>query len=155
MSDENIITVRVKPDGSAWQVMDDGSLQPMERQTDWERFDAFTEEEIEAQRLEDLDEFDDDYAIEIKTPRVREIREKLGLSTMEFAERFQLDPWLVEKWDTRETPIDPTSQLYLSVIDVHPEAVVEAIRAYRIPRGRKVLDSAEPEPMPRKKRKSA
>jgi putative transcriptional regulator len=137
--------------------MPDGSLQPYidEGEVDRERFDATTEEEIEAQRLEDLDLFDDDNAIRV--PNVREIREKLGLSPEAFAERFALNPRQVERWEAREEHTSWEANNYLRVIDTHPEAVVDAIRSYRSPQAipKEEPKSQPPAPMPGKRRKSA
>jgi DNA-binding transcriptional regulator YiaG len=136
--------------------MSDGSLQPyVEEEADRERFNATTEEEIEAQRLEDLELFDDEHSIRV--PNVREIREGLGLSPEAFADRFALNPWQVKRWEAREEHTSWETDLYLRVIDTHPEAVDDAIRAYRSRRAipKEESKSQPPAPMPGKRRKSA
>jgi putative transcriptional regulator len=158
VSIENTVRIIRKPDGSVWQIMADGSHQPYveDVEANRERFNATTEEEIEAQRLEDLDLFDDDHAIRV--PNVREIRERLGLSPEAFAERFALNPWQVKRWEAREEHTSWETNLYLRVIDTHPEAVDDAIRAYRSPRAvpkKEEPKSQPPAPMPGKRRKSA
>ena len=159
MSDGNIIRARLKPDGTIWQEMPDGSLQPFESQTDWERFDSMTDEEVEAAALSDPDNpplTDEELARMMRVPNVQEIRERLGLTVEEFADRFALSPWQVKRWEAREEYVSWEIGLYLRVIDIHPEAVVDAIRVYRSPRAMPSADTnQEPEPMPRKKRRSA
>ena len=155
MSIENTVRVIRKPDGTIWQVMQDGTLQPYSEEMDWDGFYALTEDEIEAQRLEDLDLFDDEHSIRV--PNVREIREKLGLSPEAFADRFALNPWQVKRWEAREEHTSWETDLYLRVIDTHPEAVDDAIRAYRSRRAipKEESKSQPPAPMPGKRRKNA
>ena len=43
------------PDGSIFQELDDGTTRPLVSHTDWERVDAMTEEEVEANALSDPD----------------------------------------------------------------------------------------------------
>ena len=160
MSDENIVRVKLKPDGSVWQIMPDGSLQPYEEEMDWERFHALSDEEIEAAALSDPDNpplTEEELARMMRVPNVREIREKLGLSLEAFAERFALNPWQVKRWEAREEHTSWEANLYLRVIDTHPEAVDDAIRAYRSPRAipKEEPKSQPPASMPGKRRKSA
>jgi len=139
--------------------MQDGSLQPFENRTDWERLDAMTDEEIETAALSDPDNpplTDEELARMMRVPNVQEIRERLGLTVEEFADRYALDRWQVRRWESREEFVSPDLALYLMMIDIHPEAVIDAIRVYRSPRAMPTADaSQEPESMPRKKRKSA
>lgn len=55
MSDDNTIIVRRLPDGTKVQVLADGSTRPIVSRTDWERVEAMTEEEIDANALADPD----------------------------------------------------------------------------------------------------
>lgn len=55
MSDENITTVELHPDGKVYKVLADGTLELAKGDTDWERFDALTEEKITAAALSDPD----------------------------------------------------------------------------------------------------
>src|SRR4051812_2122761 len=105
MSDENIVRAKLKADGSVWQVLPDGSLQPFEEHMNWERFDALTDEEVEAAALSDPDNLpltEEQAARMMRVPNVREIREKLGLSREAFADRFALNSWQVKRWEARE-----------------------------------------------------
>src|SRR4051812_24045421 len=105
MSDEHIARAKHKDDRSVSQVLSDGSLQPFEEHMNWERFDALTDEEVEATALSDPDNLpftEEQAARMMRVPNVREIREKLGLSLEAFAERFALNPWQVKRWEARE-----------------------------------------------------
>ena len=55
MSEESIVRVRLREDGTVVQVLPDGSESILESQTDWERVDAMTDEDIEAAALSDPD----------------------------------------------------------------------------------------------------
>ena len=55
MSEENIVRARLREDGTVVQVLPDGAEIRLENQTDWERVDAMTDEEIEAAALSDPD----------------------------------------------------------------------------------------------------
>lgn len=55
MSEETIVHARLREDGTVVQVLPDGSESILESQTDWERVDAMTDEEIEAAALSDPD----------------------------------------------------------------------------------------------------
>lgn len=118
-----------------------------------------TDEEIEAAALSDPDNppmTEEELARMMRVPNVQEIRERLGLTPEQFADRFALNPWQVKRWEAHEEFVSWEIGLYLRVIDVHPEAVVDAIRAYRSPSTMRTPDaSQEPKPIPRKKRKSA
>lgn len=51
MSDENIIQVIRLADGTVYQECADGSLKRLNSETNWSRFDAMTDEEVEANAL--------------------------------------------------------------------------------------------------------
>ncbi|MFT4041060.1 MAG: hypothetical protein QM692_22960 [Thermomicrobiales bacterium] len=55
MPDDALIRARRLPDGSIVQVLPDGSTRPFTQQSDWERVDAMTEAEVEANALMDAD----------------------------------------------------------------------------------------------------
>ncbi len=134
MSDENTVRARLLDDGSVWQVMPDGSLVPMEDKTDWERLDNMTDEEIEANALSDPDNpplTDEDLLRSLHMPNAQEIRERMGLSRLEFAHRFHLSPYEVRKWEEGELWRDLAGMMILRLIDKHPEAVLDAIEQYR------------------------
>lgn len=53
MGDEQMIRVRRLPDGGTVQVLADGSTRPIVSTTDWDRVNAMTEDEIDANALAD------------------------------------------------------------------------------------------------------
>lgn len=55
MSEETIVHTRLREDGVVVQIFADGSEIVLESQTDWEKVDAMTDEEIEAAALSDPD----------------------------------------------------------------------------------------------------
>ncbi len=58
---------------------------------------------------------------------VRAVRAAMGLSRMEFARRFALDPRALQDWEQGRRRPDRAARAYLIVIARHPEAVVEAL----------------------------
>jgi putative transcriptional regulator len=58
---------------------------------------------------------------------VRAVRAATGLSRMEFARRFALDPRALQDWEQGRRRPDRAARAYLTVIARHPEAVVEAL----------------------------
>ncbi|MGF1601553.1 MAG: hypothetical protein ACFCU8_05935 [Thermosynechococcaceae cyanobacterium] len=55
MSEETIVQARLQEDETIVQVLSDGSEKILESQTDWDRVDAMTDEQIEAAALSDPD----------------------------------------------------------------------------------------------------
>jgi hypothetical protein len=55
MSENDIVRARRLPDGRLVQMLPDGTTRPLESRTNWARFDALTEEEVEANALSDPD----------------------------------------------------------------------------------------------------
>ena len=60
--------------------------------------------------------------------RVREIRERLGLSQSEFAERFGMSLRSLQEWEQARRLPDVAVLTYLLVIERNPEAVQSALR---------------------------
>ncbi len=94
-----------------------------------------TDEEIEAQAVEDDDAWTDKELAEAElvypppTPeQVRALRANLGLSQAEFARRFGFTLDTVQQYEQgRRRPSGPASTL-LRVIEADPEAVARALR---------------------------
>lgn len=59
---------------------------------------------------------------------VRILRQKLGLSQTQFAERFGFTPATVRNWEQGRTQPDGPARILLAVIAHHPEAVEDALR---------------------------
>ena len=97
-----------------------------------------TEEEIEAQAIEDGDAWTDDELVEAEPvlpppspEEVRALRAKFGLSQAQFARRFGFTLDTVQQYEQgRRRPSGPASTL-LRVIDADPEAVVRALRVLK------------------------
>lgn len=58
---------------------------------------------------------------------VRAVRAATGLSRVEFARRFALDPRALQDWEQGRRRPDRAARAYLLVIARRPEAVVEAL----------------------------
>ncbi len=130
MSERNTIRARRLPDGTTVQVFPDGSTRPLERQTDWTYFDSLTEDEIEANALADPDNppiSDEELTHFRHVPNPRAIRERLGLSQEQFAERFSTGLARVQEWESGMRHLDATATTLLRVIDKHPEAVLDVL----------------------------
>jgi DNA-binding transcriptional regulator YiaG len=105
MSESDIVRVRSLPDGSAVQIMPNGSTRPIEDRTDWALLEAMTEEEIEANALSDPDNpplTDEELARMRRVPDPERIRRQLGLTQAEFAEQFEISLPILRAWEQRE-----------------------------------------------------
>jgi putative transcriptional regulator len=58
---------------------------------------------------------------------VRAIRERSGLSQIEFARRFAISPRTLQDWEQRRREPDSAIRAYLTVIDRNPGAVRRAL----------------------------
>ncbi|MFV3131172.1 helix-turn-helix domain-containing protein [Niveispirillum sp. KHB5.9] len=67
------------------------------------------------------------HVVMVDTVDVRAIRNRLGLSRPQFAERFGLDARTVQDWEQGRRRPDKAAQSYLKVIANNPEAVVGAL----------------------------
>ncbi|MCC6943524.1 MAG: hypothetical protein IT335_03045 [Thermomicrobiales bacterium] len=136
MNEEHIVRVRRLRDGSWVEQCTDGTWGPMkESQTDWERLRNMTEEEIEANALSDPDNppmTDEELARMRPVPNPKRIREKLGMSRLEFAHAYELSPGTVEAWE-EAFPLYPFwVQSFLRIIEQDPEGAKAALeKSYR------------------------
>ena len=55
------------------------------------------------------------------------IRARTGMSQMEFARAFCINPWTLQEWEQGRRKPDATSRAYLAVIDRNRHAVLEAL----------------------------
>ena len=60
---------------------------------------------------------------------VKAIRKKVGLTQLEFAAQYGLNPARVRDWEQGRSQPDGAVRAYLLVIDRDPEAVKKALRA--------------------------
>jgi putative transcriptional regulator len=119
----------VLPDGSTIPYVDSPG-------TDWARLEAMTEEEIEANALSDPD--NPPLTIEElnrmrPVPQPRRIRERLGLTQEQFAERFEIPLGTLRDWEQRVSEPDRSARTLLRVIEQDPEAVVKALARTYVP----------------------
>jgi putative transcriptional regulator len=136
MSESDIVRVRRLRDGTVVEELPDGTTRPIEDRTDWARLEAMTEEEIEASALADPD--NPPLTIEElnrmrPVPNPRRIRERLGLTQEQFAERFEIPLDTLRDWERRIAFVDRSAWTLLRVIDKDPEAVVNALAKTYLP----------------------
>ena len=103
---------------------------------DWERLRATTDEDIDRQVAEDPDtapRAEDLTGWKVvrnpPIPDVRQIREKMGLSQAEFADRFGLSSRTIQEWEQGRAVPDRPARVLLKVIEHSPNAVTRALRA--------------------------
>jgi putative transcriptional regulator len=130
MSENDTTRARRLDDGTIVQVMADGSTRPFEDRTDWQRLDAMTEEEIEANARADPDNpplTADELARMRPVPNPRLIRQRLHLTQEQFSARFHLPISTVRDWEQGKKAPDSAARALLRVIDKNPEAVIQAL----------------------------
>ena len=96
------------------------------------RMAAMTQEEIEANALSDPDNppwTEEEGARAIFGRRVRQLREKLGLSQKEFAERFDINLRRLQDWEQGRFAPDSVALAYLRVIEKEPDMVRRILEA--------------------------
>ena len=93
---------------------------------DREKFDSFTDADIErmidedpdlAPRIEDL----------VPLLEVRDIRRKLGLTPPQFAKKLGVPVETVRAWERKFTPADPVLQTLLRILDRMPKSALRAL----------------------------
>lgn len=106
------------------------AVSPTGLTSDWARVDAFTEEELHQNALDDPDNpplTPEQLARMRRVPNPREIRVRLGLTEREFAKQFEISLDNVRAWEEGTRRPDSTAKTYLRVIQQNPEAVREAL----------------------------
>ncbi|MDR9896165.1 helix-turn-helix domain-containing protein [Aetokthonos hydrillicola Thurmond2011] len=124
---ETIITARMNKDGTAVEVLADGSERPFPKQP----MRHMTEEEILAAAQSDPDAqplTDADLARMKRVPRVKIIRRALGLTQEEFAARYHIPIGTLRDWEQGRSEPDQTAKAYLKVIAANPEAIYQALQ---------------------------
>lgn len=129
-SEENLVRVRRLRDGT---LIDLSTGKPYESpvKTDWARLDAMTEEEIEANALSDPEWTEEDSANARRVPIAQQIRKKLGMTQVEFAETFDIPLGTLRDWERLPIVPDRAASNYLIVIERFPQEVIAALAAYR------------------------
>ncbi len=100
--------------------------------TDWDALRAMTDEEVERRALDDSDAQpmkSHELTRMRRIPDVRRIREGLGLTQQQFADRYMLSIGAVRDWEQRRRlPLGPAIGL-LYAIAASPDVVARAIAA--------------------------
>ncbi|MCO5222130.1 MAG: hypothetical protein M9947_11205 [Thermomicrobiales bacterium] len=136
MSEENTVRVRLYEDGT---LIDESTGLPYVSPIpmDWAKFDALTEEEIEANALSDPDNppmTEEELSRMRRVVDARRVRKSLKLTQAQFAETFEIPLGTLRDWEQKGTFIshNQAAASYLRVIEQNPEAVIEALNAYRL-----------------------
>jgi len=105
-----------------------------ETDTDWERVNALTDEEIHAAALADPDSQPlplpgGDWTGLTWIPNPKKLRERLGVTQEEFAATYRIPVGTLRDWEQRRKMPDATARAYLIVIDKDPKAVAALLNA--------------------------
>jgi putative transcriptional regulator len=110
---------------------------PQELTPDQEaRLAAMTPAEIEAAALSDPDNppsTDEELQRGVMARDVRMLRQSLGLSQSQFAERFRINPSRLRDWEQGRHLPDSAARAYLAVIRHESEAVERALAKAKAP----------------------
>lgn len=93
---------------------------------DKEKFDSFTDADIERMIDEDPDLAPRTETL-IAVLKAREVREKLGLSQQKFAKRLGVPLKTVKAWEQDFAPYDPVVQALLRILDRIPEPALREL----------------------------
>jgi len=125
----------MKSDSMIWVEHNPGDP-PIKTDTDWERVDSMTEEEIHAAALSDPDAqpipFGTNEELEkiglIHQVNVKRLRERLGLTQEAFAAAYRIPVGTLRDWEQRRKNPDAPARAYLLVIERNPELVASMLR---------------------------
>jgi len=101
-----------------------------EGRTDWERVRAMTDGEVTAAALSDPDAEPmtaEQLARMRRTPDVRALRARLGMTQEQFARTYRLPLGTVRDWEQGRTRPDAPALALLAVIEHEPEAARRAL----------------------------
>lgn len=93
---------------------------------DKEKFDSFTDADIERMIDEDPDLAPRNETL-VPLLEVRDIRRKLGLTQPQFAKKLGIPVATVRAWERDETPVDPVLQALLRILDRMPKSALRAL----------------------------
>ena len=99
-------------------------------ETDWKRLSEMSDEEAYRNALSDPDNppLDEGRLAGMRrSSRARVIRRALGMSQIEFSQKFRIPLEILEEWEALRVTPDPTSDAYLTVIAKDPQAVLNAL----------------------------
>lgn len=106
-----------------------GAHKPSAAKRDWREFDALTDADIlEAARSDpDAQPLGEARLQRMNRPNPKVVRQALGLSQEEFAERFKIPVGTLRDWEQGRVQPDQAARAYLMVIARNPKAVREAL----------------------------
>lgn len=147
-SEENLVRVRRLRDGT---LIDRSTGKPYVSPTpmDWERFMNLTDEEVEAAALSDPDNpplNEEELSRFRRVVDAKRVRKKLKMTQAQFAETFEIPLGTLRDWEQKGFSIsnNQAAASYLRVIEQNPQAVIEALHAYRP--GESAAVEVEPKP---------
>jgi len=99
---------------------------PPPSETDWARVDAMTDEEVAAAAMADPDAHaltPDELREMRRVSRVKVLRQRLGMTQVEFAKAYHLPLGTVRDWEQRRTNPDAPARALLRAIERDPETM--------------------------------
>jgi putative transcriptional regulator len=98
---------------------------------DWRQFDVLTDAGIvkAARRDPDAQPLSDAQLKRMHRPNPKVVRQALGLSQEEFAQRFRIPVGTLRDWEQGRVEPDHAARAYLMVIARNPKAVWEALES--------------------------
>jgi putative transcriptional regulator len=100
--------------------------EPPRGETDWARVNAMTDEEVLAAARSDPDAQPlgpEDLAKMRRVTPVKALRQRLGMTQVEFAEAFRLPISTLRDWEQRRSTPDAPARALLRAIDREPETM--------------------------------
>lgn len=125
-----MIRARRTPDGRVEHILPDGTTRPLEDATDWDRFDAITDEQAYQNALDDPDNpplTPERLAKWRRVPNPKKLRLAMGLTQEEFARQFEISLGTLRDWEQGVRHLDRTAVSYLTVIERNSDAVRQAL----------------------------
>jgi putative transcriptional regulator len=99
---------------------------PPRGETDWARVNAMTDEEVLAAAISDPDAqpIDPEALAKMRrVSRVKSLRQRLGMTQVEFAEAFRLPISTLRDWEQLRTTPDAPARALLQAIEREPETM--------------------------------
>ena len=132
MSSKTTIVTKRQSDGTLAQVLPDGTIKPLDDNTDWGKLRAMSDEEVRAAAMSDPDArpiTDAEFSRMKHVPRAKTLRRALGLTQEEFAARFQIPLGTLRDWEQGRAEPDQPARSYLKAIAGDAAAVQRALQA--------------------------
>ena len=98
--------------------------------TDWKALNKLSDSEVERQALSDPDAkplTEEDFKRLRRSPRIRIVRMKLGLTQEEFAETYGIPVATLRDWEQRRREPDQASKTLLKLIERMPSEIKAAL----------------------------